>query len=262
MAWGKHFIIKTKDITKKYNISLQSQSPPTERLQPPADYQMPRAPTESPRPPTDCKCNGRWDDLDRGGNCTDGKDKKEWQWCYVDQFSCNDAKKYGNNFYSHLACKPCECNKDTDIFGHGGSCGKKGWCIVDNDSNCDEMKKIGNNKWYSKEPCKPPDSGMVQSENYPNNYPNNFTKTYRIDAEDRFLITFLDFNIEPHPSCGYDYLSIKDGDGSVLLPKTCGETKPDPIRSNTNTAEITFRSDDDFAMRGFSIKWKKISTGK
>jgi len=105
------------------------------------------------------------------------------------------------------------------------------------------------------------DEGFIQSENYPGNYPNNFTKTYKINAEDTFLITFLDFHLENHRNCDFDYLIIKDGDGSVLLPKTCGSTKPDPIKSNTNTAEITFRADESYTYKGFRIKWETTSTG-
>merc|ERR1719431_921249 len=104
------------------------------------------------------------------------------------------------------------------------------------------------------------DEGFIQSENYPGNYPNNFTKTYKINAEDTFLITFLDFHLERHFSCNFDWLIIRDGDGSVLLPKTCGSSKPDPIKSNTNTAEITFRADEDFTRKGFSLKWEPTST--
>merc|ERR1711936_594083 len=109
--------------------------------------------------------------------------------------------------------------------------------------------------------CIQSESRMIQSENYPNNYPNNFTKTYKICEDDTFLITFLDFDLESDSSCDYDYLIIKDGDGSVLLPKTCGSTKPEPIKSNTNTTEITFSSDKDFTRKGFSLKWETISTG-
>jgi len=104
------------------------------------------------------------------------------------------------------------------------------------------------------------DNGLIQSENYPRNYPDNFTKTYKINAEDAFIITFLDFDLEFDSTCDYDWLIIKDGDGSVLLPKTCGSTKPDPIKSNTNTAEITFRADDSYNYKGFRIKWETTPT--
>ena len=37
---------------------------------------------------------------------------------------------------------------------------------------------------------------MITSENYPANYPNNFKRNYTINAEDGFLITFSDFDLE------------------------------------------------------------------
>ena len=39
-------------------------------------------------------------------------------------------------------------------------------------------------------------SGVIKSENYPDNYPNNFNRNYTINAEDAFVITFSDFELE------------------------------------------------------------------
>ena len=80
---------------------------------------------------------------------------------------------------------------------------------------------------------------------------------------------------------------IKDGDGSILFPKTC-ETigRNETIKSKTNTAYVIFRAAPRFynptnqhklknedkpktedmpnlrTGRGFQIKWKKTSSGK
>ena len=46
--------------------------------------------------------------------------------------------------------------------------------------------------------------------------------------------------VSPHPvpqrhaHCSWDWLVIKDGDGSTLLGKTCGSTVPGPVRSKGN----------------------------
>jgi len=103
--------------------------------------------------------------------------------------------------------------------------------------------------------------GSLQSENYPGNYPNSFDKIYKINAADTFVITFLDFEFEYHPACTYDWLQIKDGDGSVLLPKTCGDSLPAPVKSKTNKAEIIFHSDNSEARKGFLITWESGPQG-
>ena len=55
-----------------------------------------------------------------------------------------------------------------------------------------------------------PDSGVLMSPNYPRNYPNNQHKIYTIPhrAGKRIRLTFVDFNLENHSSCGYDYLQV------------------------------------------------------
>jgi len=157
---------------------------------------------------------------------------------------------------------------DESHGGHHGKCDHKG--LMSYGQKPTQWSSCSNNDfttWWKekghvclKKTTDKHHEGFIKSENYPNNYPNNFTKTYKINADDTFLITFLDFYLEPDSSCDYDYLIIKDGDGSVLLPKTCGSTKPDPIKSNTNTAEITFSADHSFTFKGFSIKWETTST--
>ena len=65
-------------------------------------------------------------------------------------------------------------------------------------------------------------------------------------------IEFIAFNIEYHPTCAYDHLSITDEDGTTLMEKSCGFTRqgtvivggqslgsslPANITSRTNSAE-------------------------
>ena len=97
----------------------------------------------------DCECNQQPDELNRGGECTPGKNG---DWCYVDQGTCTDQAPHNNRFYSTLPCKtkPCVCNGETDVHGHGGSCGE--WCFVDKDSSCSDRLPLGN-KTISKAVC-------------------------------------------------------------------------------------------------------------
>ena len=54
-------------------------------------------------------------------------------------------------------------------------------------------------------------SGEVKSPNYPSNYPDNSDTSTPITvaAGSRIELTFVDFNIESHSSCGYDYVEGK-----------------------------------------------------
>ena len=91
------------------------------------------------------------------------------------------------------------------------------------------------------------------------------------------MITFSDFEVEVSKSyeknilnflyiqyisgCSYDWVMIIDGDGSTLLPKTCGSDIPTPIRSHTSTAVIVFHSDHSETFRGFNITWESRKSG-
>jgi len=136
---------------------------------------------------------------------------------------------------SDSACDPCSnCN------GEQSKCEASSSCTYDASSDI----------------CLAPKSGVIASENYPDNYPNNFNRNYTINAEDTVVITFLDFELEDNPDCSWDWVMIIDGDGSILLPKTCGSDIPSPIRSHTNTAVIVFHSDISETFRGFNITWE------
>jgi len=141
---------------------------------------------------------------------------------------------------NHKATSCDECPQ-----GHGRS-----WCNGDclwiNDQCIDN-----NNK----------QEGIMTSDNFPNPYPNDTERIYRFNAEDSQVIrfTFLDFDLESnmHSINGcYDWLMVKDGDGTILLDKTCGSKIPATIQSNSNTAEITFFSDSWVSGKGFRIQWE------
>ena len=103
----------------------------------------------------------------------------------------------------------------------------------------------------------------IQSPNYPNNYDDNIDETFhrRVEEGSRILITFTDFDIEDHPNCGYDWVKIVDGYGTVLLHKSCGSDKPGPITSKTNRISVEFHSDHSKAGRGFRAEWKAVTGG-
>ena len=69
-------------------------------------------------------------------------------------------------------------------------------------------------------------TGVVTSPNYPDNYPNNLDKTEMIRVKKGLVLSlkFTAFDIVPHPTCDFDYLTVRDGDGTLLMEKSCGST--------------------------------------
>ena len=71
----------------------------------------------------------------------------------------------------------------------------------------------------------------------------------------------MKFDIEYQARCRYDYVTITDGDGTILLEKTCGNIVPMDIRSKTNQAFVFFHTDEYMAESGWKLEWKPL-TGK
>jgi cubilin len=104
-------------------------------------------------------------------------------------------------------------------------------------------------------------SGSLQSDNHPQTYPNGQHKTYTITAPAGKVVEveFDYFVLEAHDNCAYDYLMAKDGDGSVLMKKKCGKTKPAQFTSKTNKVTIIFHTDSSVTATGFKLSWKAVS---
>ena len=99
----------------------------------------------------------------------------------------------------------------------------------------------------------------IISPNFPFNYNNHIDKDFsvEVDAGKRLQIIFSEFNLEANSRCSWDWVTVADGDGTELLPKTCGTNKPtSAIVSKTNRAIVHFHSDYSVTMKGFSAYWK------
>jgi len=105
-------------------------------------------------------------------------------------------------------------------------------------------------------------SGELTSPNFPSKYPNNqdTSDTVEVAPGNKIKIHFTHFNLEPHWRCGWDYLMITDEDGSQLLPKTCGDSVPGDITSNTNKVIVTFHSDHIVRRQGYKLSWTALSS--
>ena len=69
------------------------------------------------------------------------------------------------------------------------------------------------------------------------------------------FIEFTEFQLEAHASCRYDWVQIIDGDGTTLLPKSCGGTVPAAIISKTGEAIVKFHSDYSVVRKGFRLQY-------
>ena len=98
------------------------------------------------------------------------------------------------------------------------------------------------------------------SPKHPSNYPEDQDKEFPISVEDGFVVElwFTAFNLEFHESCDYDWVMVVDGDGSVLLDKSCGKNIPARITSRTQSLTLQFHSDESENLPGFRAKYKQV----
>ena len=94
--------------------------------------------------------------------------------------------------------------------------------------------------------------GCFASPDFPSNYPHNRRQSYRITVTpgSRIKLSFITFSLEQHPQCDYDFLQIREKDGSVAR-KLCGGTNPGDITSQDNELFIEFKSDQSVNSQGF-----------
>ena len=104
---------------------------------------------------------------------------------------------------------------------------------------------------------------MVTSPNYPNNYPDNFELIEKIRVEEGLVVAieFTAFVVQSHSSCSYDYVTIKNGDGTTLMEKTCGSSLPAAVNGTSNTVEIHFHTDGSVSKSGWRLTWKAVTPG-
>ena len=105
--------------------------------------------------------------------------------------------------------------------------------------------------------------GVVNSPNYPGNYPHNLRKTEIIDVEEGLVVAieFTAFDVEFHSTCSYDHVTIKNGDGTTLMEKTCGSSLPAAVTSTSNIVEIYFHTDANVSYSGWRLTWTAMTPG-
>ena len=109
-------------------------------------------------------------------------------------------------------------------------------------------------------------AGVVTSPNYPGDYPNSLNKTETIVVKPGLALMLefekkIDIQYLGDSPCIWDHLTIRDGDGTLLMAKTCGSVLPPNITSSTNIVHIDFDTDSDTTRTGWSIRWRAVIPG-
>ena len=72
---------------------------------------------------------------------------------------------------------------------------------------------------------------------------------------------FTAFDVESSSTCSYDYVTIKNGDGTTLMEKTCGSSLPAAVTSTSNIVEIYFHTDGGDTESGWRLTWRAVTPG-
>ncbi|XP_050301020.1 bone morphogenetic protein 1-like isoform X2 [Anthonomus grandis grandis] len=146
----------------------------------------------------------------------------------------------------------CEHDCTNTLGGFQCSC-RTGFSLHENKKNCIEGDCVH-------EIFTPP-FGSISSPNYPKYYPASKDCAWHIRTlpGHRLRLAFMNFNLESHPECYFDYVQIFDGDSSKSpqIGRYCGPKVPHLIVSAENQLYMTFKSDNNVHKKGF---WATYST--
>ncbi|XP_078582053.1 cubilin-like isoform X2 [Branchiostoma floridae x Branchiostoma japonicum] len=105
-------------------------------------------------------------------------------------------------------------------------------------------------------------TGTFISPNYPLPYDHQGECYWQITVAEgsAILLTFVDFDLESHSRCVYDYVRVYDGPDVLapLMVSLCGTNIPQPITSSTHQLTIKFRADYSVAGRGFQAAYHSL----
>ena len=116
-------------------------------------------------------------------------------------------------------------------------------------------------------------TGVVTSANYPGRYPDNLnrTETVKVESGKVLRMQFTNTAVWHAAGCPKDYVKITDGDGTILMDRSCGYSQSGPssnsyfpppvITSKTNTVDILFYTDGSGTTDGWSLNWTAVTPG-
>jgi len=102
-------------------------------------------------------------------------------------------------------------------------------------------------------------SGVIRSPNFPADYSNDVECEWTVTVPEGKVISFqqtpsTEFSIEITSRCQYDALEIDYADHNA---RACGNAFT-PLQTTTNTATLTFESDNSVTLGGFSITYTVV----
>ena len=97
----------------------------------------------------------------------------------------------------------------------------------------------------------------MTSPRHPDVYPSNLQKTQTIKVKEG-LVVFLSFTV--FALDGGDYLSITDGDGTTLMARKSGYSRPADITSRTNIVKLLFTTNEAHPRTGWSVTWNAVTS--
>ncbi|XP_043273312.1 cubilin-like [Venturia canescens] len=108
--------------------------------------------------------------------------------------------------------------------------------------------------------------GEITSPNYPQPYSRLASCLWKIavSAGSRIQLIMVDFDVEDHSNCRYDYVEFTSGahDPRKKPTRYCGTSIPPYIDVDSNIVSIRFRSDYTNSGRGFHIKYETLCANK
>ncbi|XP_058252419.1 ovochymase-2 [Hemibagrus wyckioides] len=102
--------------------------------------------------------------------------------------------------------------------------------------------------------------GIIQYPVHPGlNYSNNEAISWSITVPSgkRILLEFLKFDLENHPLCQSDHLTVFTGEG-LPIGRFCGSKSPAPVLIHSNTTVLHFISDFSISGSGFSVRFRAV----
>merc|ERR1711892_1120243 len=195
------------------------------------------------RPDRDSYITVNWNNIGAGGKSQYEKCTGNTCQTYNTAYDCSSIMHYGDTDFANQ-------NGKTMTAKDANKC-KFAYNTKLTDSDVTLLKKM-----Y----CDKTNKNLVTSPNYPKEYSASQDKSYPIKVADGHVIeiVFTDFTLEAKTGCSADWVQVVDDDGTELLKKSCGTTKPGKITSKTKSVKIKFHSDSTYGYKGFRAEWKAI----
>lgn len=110
-------------------------------------------------------------------------------------------------------------------------------------------------------------AGEFASYDYPLIYPNDASCSWQLRVPPTHIVqlTFTSFELQPSPSCGSDYVEVRQGRNIIeteLVGKFCGATLPAPFLSNHSMVYVKLVTDSSERYPGFKATFRAIQNRK